>query len=317
MAFTARYYPNPNEDFVLLGGQPFYVREKPGFLSNSMLTDTTKNLTQHEYHSENYGDDPQLRGSLRTISRSLNRVSGDIRKTLLKDNAAELQKSYTQQELNETLRDALNRNLRPFTSLSQLDWYTKPIHLSSSVKIPMNEEDMLAARYFPVTLGESKSIEMVSELKPGVTKHSKMLDTNFKYSTEDLEQVHRQLRKSNGPSINDAYFLTAVAPNIKTAGITFTSPYSEELAKLRMEKLRIQEQQYLELKRQAELEKIRGPKPKWYELKTPDFHREANKNNTLLRNSDKWDELLQYRESLLSATNQLKAALEDYKVPVY
>ncbi|KAH9500205.1 hypothetical protein Btru_077474 [Bulinus truncatus] len=323
MALNTRYYPNPNEDFVLLGGQPFYISGKPGFLSNSMLTDTTKNLTQHEYHSENYGDDPQLRGSLRTISRSLNRVSGDIRRTLLRDShsADDFSTNYTQRDLNEALRSALNKNPISTASLSRLDWYSKPIHLTSSVNIPLSEDDLLATRFFPVTLGEAKSLEMVNELKPAKSKHRKTPGSDFttfsRSKKHEHEQAYQSLAESKTSSIDNAYFLTSVAPNIKTAGVTFTSPYSEEIAKLRMEKLRIEEQQYLELKRQAELEKIRGPKPKWYELKTPEFHQEANKNNQLLHNSDKWDELLVYRENLLDATNRLKTALDDYEIPVY
>lgn len=41
------------------------------------------------------------------------------------------------------------------------------------------------------------------------------------------------------------------------------SPYDCELNKLRMERLRIEEERLWELKRLAECEKIRGPKPKW------------------------------------------------------
>jgi len=84
-----------------------------------------------------------------------------------------------------------------------------------------------------------------------------------------------------------------------------------------MDKLRIEENQYLELKRQAELEKVRGPKPKWYSIKGPEFHREAKKNNELLRNSDKWDELLNYREHLLTATKRLSSALHESELEAY
>ena len=41
------------------------------------------------------------------------------------------------------------------------------------------------------------------------------------------------------------------------------SPFEYELSKLRMERLRIEEQRILETKRQEELERIRGPVPKW------------------------------------------------------
>ena len=47
------------------------------------------------------------------------------------------------------------------------------------------------------------------------------------------------------------------------ATMLLPSPYTCELARLRMERLRIEEEHLLELKRHEELEKIRGPKPKW------------------------------------------------------
>ncbi|XP_059177675.1 uncharacterized protein LOC131956997 isoform X2 [Physella acuta] len=287
---SQQFYPNPDRNFVLHGAPPFYNKGMPGYLTNSMLTDTTKNLTQHELLSKKYEDDPQLRGSLRTISRSLNRVSGDIRRSLLKENDVDMSTSqsthfYTQRELNEALRDVLNKTPSPVNLHLRSDWYIKPIHLTSSVKIPVSEEDMLATKFFPVTLGESKSLEMVNTIKPGKRNVSRQVAEASFFRTQSKRGL-----------VNDTDFLTAAAPHIK-------------LARLRMEKLRIEEEQYLELKRQAELERIRGPRPKWYELKTPQFHLEASKNNELLRNSDKWDDLLQYRENLINATKHKELAL--------
>ena len=40
------------------------------------------------------------------------------------------------------------------------------------------------------------------------------------------------------------------------------SPFQHELARLRMERLRIEEAHILEVKRKEELERIRGPQPK-------------------------------------------------------
>ncbi|CAG5121534.1 unnamed protein product, partial [Candidula unifasciata] len=54
-----------------------------------------------------------------------------------------------------------------------------------------------------------------------------------------------------------------------------------------------------------------------YELRTPEFHYEASKNNELLRNSDKWDELLRYRENLVNASRRLHTALQGSEVSVY
>jgi hypothetical protein len=43
-----------------------------------------------------------------------------------------------------------------------------------------------------------------------------------------------------------------------------SAPYQTDLARLRLDKLRLEEDHLIELKRQAELERIRGPQPKWY-----------------------------------------------------
>ena len=43
-----------------------------------------------------------------------------------------------------------------------------------------------------------------------------------------------------------------------------SSPYEVEVSRLRLEQLRLDEEHLLERKRQHELERIRGPQPKWY-----------------------------------------------------
>ncbi|GFN83265.1 hypothetical protein PoB_000977100 [Plakobranchus ocellatus] len=315
MAKVQFCYPNPDREFVLQGGPPHYYRNAPGFLSNSMLTDTSKNLSQHLYHPEKYGDDPQLRGSLRKVSRSLNRVNANLRRSLLMEDENNtrtgfVRNTFTQAELNEVLRDALNRNPPPKEVRARADWYTKPIHISEKVRVPMDSEDMLANRYFPVTLGESKSLELLDDIRPGSSKGPRR--------SKCSKTVHRPRSAHAGDELkrlDEMYLLTAESPFIKTANVSFTSPFNDELTKLRLEKLRLEELQYLELKRQAELERIRGPKPKWYELKSSEFHVEAGKNNELLRNSAQWDDLLRYRESLVDATNRLRSALEEDLIP--
>jgi len=42
-----------------------------------------------------------------------------------------------------------------------------------------------------------------------------------------------------------------------------SSPYEAEVSRLRLEQLRLDEEHLLERKRQHELERIRGPQPKW------------------------------------------------------
>jgi len=309
MSAAIMYYPNPGEDFVLRGGQPSYYSEMPGFLRNSMITDTTKNLTQHTYNSERYGDDPQIRGKLRTLSRSLTRVKGNITKSLLNEDATLSTRdntSMSQIALNEALRDSMNRNPPSGDLLTRSDWYAKPIHHSDAVNIPMSTDDVLASYHFPVTLGELKSLEMLEDV------HGAKSENKKKKQRPQTAGSRHEVRR-----LDNTFYLTAEAPNIKNSVIRFTSPYSDELSKLRLEKLRIEEAQYLELKRQAELELVRGPRPKWYSIKGPTFHIEAKKNNELLKNSDKWDDLLTYRERLITATKRLQKALQEDGLAAY
>merc|ERR1719422_1793395 len=58
------------------------------------------------YHSDRYGDDPQLRASLRFLSRSLYRVRGDIKKCLLEEDVQPepLKQSIANSLRNEELR---------------------------------------------------------------------------------------------------------------------------------------------------------------------------------------------------------------------
>uniref|UniRef100_A0A1I8FBM9 Family with sequence similarity 161, member A n=1 Tax=Macrostomum lignano TaxID=282301 RepID=A0A1I8FBM9_9PLAT len=60
-----------------------------------------------------------------------------------------------------------------------------------------------------------------------------------------------------------------------------SSPYSVELARLRMQRLRIEEELLLEVKRQQQqLERRHPPKRKWFELRTPQFHYEATRTTS-------------------------------------
>ena len=77
---------------------------------------------------------------------------------------------------------------------------------------------------------------------------------------------------------------------------------SPELFRLRYEKLKLEEAYLLKLKCEKELERTRGPRPKWYELKTPEFTREMIKHNDVLCNSAHWQELIEYRNNLMEAS---------------
>ena len=80
------------------------------------------------------------------------------------------------------------------------------------------------------------------------------------------------------------------------------SPYKIQLAKLKQDKLKLEEAYLLQLKCEAELEETRAPKPGWYELKTRQFSSEHRKHNNLLTNSRDWKSLIDYRNSLIEAS---------------
>ncbi|XP_063292484.1 uncharacterized protein LOC134577588 [Pelobates fuscus] len=98
----------------------------------------------------------------------------------------------------------------------------------------------------------------------------------------------------------------------RDAGVSLveTSPYQQELARLRLERLRVEEDLLLEIKRQQELERTRGPKPKWYEMKNSQFHYEARKNNELLKSSNDYQAIYDYRQDLTTASRDFQENLK-------
>ncbi|XP_039364986.1 uncharacterized protein LOC120387836 isoform X3 [Mauremys reevesii] len=105
-------------------------------------------------------------------------------------------------------------------------------------------------------------------------------------------------------------FLQTLAEGAVGRSLIEMSPYQKELARLRLERLRVEEEWLLELKRQQELERTRGPKPKWYEMKNSQFHYEAHKNNELLRNSQDLQSVYNYRQELASMSKEFQQHLK-------
>ncbi|XP_053136603.1 uncharacterized protein LOC128338357 isoform X2 [Hemicordylus capensis] len=101
-------------------------------------------------------------------------------------------------------------------------------------------------------------------------------------------------------------FLQTLAEGAIGRSLVEMSPYQQELARLRLERLRMEEAWLLELKRQQELERTRGPKPKWYEMRDSQFHYEARKNNELLRNSQDVQPVCNYRRELATASQEFQ-----------
>ncbi|CAM4576508.1 uncharacterized protein [Lepidochelys kempii] len=105
-------------------------------------------------------------------------------------------------------------------------------------------------------------------------------------------------------------FLQTLAEGAVGRSLIEMSPYQKELARLRLERLRVEEEWLLELKRQQELERTRGPKPKWYEMKNSQFHYEAHKSNELLRNSQDLQSVYNYRQELAAMSKEFQQHLK-------
>nr|XP_054753178.1 uncharacterized protein LOC129258953 [Lytechinus pictus] len=141
-------------------------------------------------------------------------------------------------------------------------------------------------------------------------RHHNLKAMNRSSSRNGFPANGMSLRLSQGVSTQDPQLKAVKDYNYLKASQQFidervvASPFEYELSKLRMERLRIEEQRILETKRQEELERIRGPVPKWYELKTPNFTYEHAKNNQLNSSRQNWQSLYDYRNKLLSASQE-------------
>ncbi|KAM8927638.1 uncharacterized protein RCH25_007875 [Pelodytes ibericus] len=113
-------------------------------------------------------------------------------------------------------------------------------------------------------------------------------------------------------------FLQTLTERDAGMSLVEASPYQKELTKLRLERLRVEEELLLEIKRQQELERTRGPKPKWYEMKNSQFHYEARKNNELLKSNNDFQSIYENRQDLLAASRDFQDHLKiKHLDPVY
>ncbi|XP_039267655.2 uncharacterized protein LOC120342753 [Styela clava] len=139
--------------------------------------------------------------------------------------------------------------------------------------------------------GANSSNELVTRGR-SITRHSTMSEGSYP------RQIHPL------PSETELRFLRSADQIDTRRALVENSPYQQELAKLRLARLRVEEEYLLQLKRESELERVRGPKPKWYTMKGPEFHYECNKNTTLHKNKKSWAKTLQYRNELLESSRE-------------
>nr|CAB3261725.1 uncharacterized protein LOC100177264 [Phallusia mammillata] len=180
-------------------------------------------------------------------------------------------------------------------------WMPTSRHANASSQPPppvkKNARGRSPARRRPATASgyrqSSRSRRNLSKSLP-ITRHS--LHTNYTRYKRPTVQPR--------PGRMELEFLEATDQLDTRRALVEKSPFQQQLSRLRLERLRVEEEYLLQLKRESELERIRGPKPKWYEMKGPQFHYECNKNTSLHKNRDQWGDTMRYRNSLLQASRE-------------
>lgn len=168
-------------------------------------------------------------------------------------------------------------------SINSDSWFINPVHRMTSP--PVNIEKMARRR----------------PLKAAVLKTS--LEGNI--ASDPTEDITKTPIRDFDLSV----FRNAENQMLSSRTLSaLATPYQEELARLKLDRLRLEEERLLKKKCHDELERIRGPKPKWYELKTPEFHREAKRNNDILSLSGHYEDIMEYRQQLLSCLGEEKVA---------
>ncbi|XP_007481147.1 uncharacterized protein LOC103095850 [Monodelphis domestica] len=104
--------------------------------------------------------------------------------------------------------------------------------------------------------------------------------------------------------MNERFFQTLEEGNVPLS-LGTVAPIQKAQTRFRLQCLRAEEEWVLELKRQQELERTRGPKSKWYEMKSSQFHYEAHKQNESLKNSQDSRSLRNSRRALASEAKDL------------
>ncbi|OCT70589.1 uncharacterized protein LOC108697646 [Xenopus laevis] len=133
--------------------------------------------------------------------------------------------------------------------------------------------------------------------------------SNLSYSWSPYSIPSASISAPSAEEISEKFLQTLTEGGVGRS-VLEASPYQQELARLRLERLRVEEDLLLEIKRQQELERTRGPRPKWYEMKNSQFHYEAWKNNELLKSSKEYPSIYNYRQELTAASRNFKEHLK-------
>ncbi|XP_076445409.1 uncharacterized protein LOC143283150 [Babylonia areolata] len=209
--------------------------------------------------------------------------------------------SATTRMMSQTMAAAksLDNNEREAERL----WRTVNVDMDMA-EVPLTRftrKDLMASEYFPITMSCSGSerSSSVRRSRPR-TRSPQRLAQSARMRALSSERTPVTDNFRNMKRLEKLYLVTSEAPAIASAPPSIISPYREEIAQLRRQRLRLEEEHLQELNRLTTLERVRGPKPKWYELKDSQFHFEAGKNNELLRTQDRWNATLKSRSLELS-----------------
>lgn len=264
---------NPDEDFILRGRRT-PVRMKPqNYRTNSEMTMSTTGLPHKSTRIPSHQS-----VSFQDLQASDEEFDPNDLALDLSEFSDGPEEELARLHDNTSTTDAfLNSSYNPDS------WFIKPVHRTAS---PPVEIEKIAQR---------------QPLKASVLRSS--MEGNV---TSDPSE---NIRKTPVRDFDMSLFRNAENHMLSSRTISaLATPYQEELARLRLDRLRLEEERLLQKKCMEELERIRGPKPRWYELKTPDFHREAKRNNDILSLSGHYGDIMEYRDQLLSCVGEEKVA---------
>lgn len=192
----------------------------------------------------------------------------------------EIQLDHDRFDLALDLEDFEER-LQERTIRADGNWFLNPIHRPGASSVPFSE----LVQEKPLTASVMKA----------AAEGTLARDYEEDISEISIDEFDMDLFKETD---------LAIYRNEIKQSLGMRSPFEVELAKLKREKLKLEEAYLLKLRCEAEVEETRGPKPRWYELKTKQFGREHRKYSHLLSQSNNWKDLIEYRNELIEASGR-------------
>lgn len=181
-------------------------------------------------------------------------------------------------------------------SPNESSWYLEPMHraqLSSSQDYPLYGTSVHSVPRAGSALQFGDGIPTTEFLDDTSALKTRLGDLRMDDEIVESERDFRHLKTSR------------ILEEQALARASSTSPYELELCKLRKEKLRLEESYLLKRKCNLELERTRAPVPRWYELKSRQFTTEREKYDNMMNNRKYWNEILDYRNSLVRTSMRL------------